>query len=115
MSKAFKFRLIAATPMIALLIFLYIGFTQDEWLKASSAFLLIPVIPVILGVQKFTLSISSVVVVAYLILGFGFNLWHPGWIIFLLIPIISILFPPKRVVTVYTKTNYRNSIDADKE
>lgn len=98
-----KHRIIDATPLITLFIFLLLGFIGKEmgenwWKFAWLVFLLIPLMPIILGVKKLRISYTLIVIVAYILMGvfwpdYG---WHPGWIIFLTIPIVNILFPSKR-------------------
>ena len=96
-------RIIDATPLISLFIFLLLGFIGKErgdncWKIAWLVFLLIPLMPVLLGVKKLVITYPLIVIVAYILMGvfwpkYG---WHPGWIIFITIPIVNILFPGKK-------------------
>ncbi len=99
----FKFRkkFVAASAFIALIAFVLLMFYLPEGKKAWSwlAFLLIPLSPIITGLQKITISYSLVVVIAYLVLGFTLDWWHPGWVLFLTIPIFYIFFPRGLVKT----------------
>ena len=85
-------KIIAATPLVCLFAFLLIGFLWDKWHPGWMVFLLIPVMPYLVGKRKIRLSIPLIAVIIYLILGFGWNLWHPGWLIFLLVPVFEIFF-----------------------
>ena len=49
---SFKAKIIAATPFVSLIIFLLAGFVGGYWHPGWTAFLLIPIMPVILGVKK---------------------------------------------------------------
>ena len=88
-----KQRIATAMPLISLTIYLFVGFQFGLWTKGLLIFLLIPLTPVILGLRKLHLTLSSAIVFIYIILGiiFGSSWWHPGWLIFFLIPIIQIL------------------------
>lgn len=109
----FQKRLVAATPLIALLIFLFIGFGYGKWAAGALAFLLVPLMPFLVGLRKITITFPLIVFIAYMILGFGFSLWHPGWIIFLLVPIYSILVPSKSVVIVSSTKKVDQTIDVE--
>ena len=90
-------KLIALMPFISLLLFFVGGFVFDGWVYSWMAFLLIPVVAIIVEMSQardkhiFTALSPFAVVVGYLILGFVYNLWHPGWLIFLAIPVIAIV------------------------
>lgn len=102
---SFKSKIMAITPLSALVIFLTVGFVGGKWEYAWLAFLLIPAMPFLLGYKKIRLSVSFVIFIIYLILGLSFDAWHPGWIIFLLIPIIHILITPsKKKIIIKSKT-----------
>lgn len=87
---SFRHKIIAATPMCCLIIFLLLGFCLGAWHPGWVIFFLIPVMPVLLGIKKIRRIYPTLCAVIYLILGFGFSLWHPGWIIFLTIPVVDI-------------------------
>ena len=63
--------------------------TALAWL----AFLLVPLAPVMVGLEKITISYSLFITIVYLVLGFTMHWWHPGWVLFLTIPIFYIFFP----------------------
>jgi hypothetical protein len=90
-----KQRIICATPIISLIIFLSMGFIWKMWGWGSLAFLLIPLMPILLGEINPEYIFPFVISGIYIGLGFGLNLWHPAWIIFLTIPVYYILFPVK--------------------
>ena len=91
-----KERILCATPLISLIIFLCMGFIGNMWAWGCLAFLLVPLMPIILGELNPEYIFPIVVAGVYVGIGFGFNWWHPGWIIFLLIPVYYILFPAKK-------------------
>ncbi len=88
----FRNKLIIATPLICLFAFLLIGFMWEKWHPGWMVFLLIPVMPYLVGKKKIRFSVPFIITIIYLIIGFGWDLWHPGWIIFILIPVFEILF-----------------------
>lgn len=100
-----KQRIICATPIISLIIFLSMGFIWKMWGWGSLAFLLIPLMPIFLGEINPEYIFPFVISGIYIGLGFGLNLWHPAWIIFLTIPVYYILFPVKNKKTI--KKQYR--------
>ena len=90
-------KLIAVTPFISLVLFFVLGMYFDLWHLSWMAFLLIPVVAIIVetfnkkNAQWFT-SISPFIATAiFFILGFYQGLWHPGWLIFFLIPVSGII------------------------
>lgn len=83
-------KIVKATPMISLIIFLLLGFCFGLWHPGWLVFLLIPFMPILLGFKKLSNIYPTIAVVIYLVLGFGFHAWHPGWIIFLTIPVVEI-------------------------
>ncbi|WP_025724575.1 hypothetical protein [Acholeplasma granularum] len=99
-------RIVAATPLIALIIFLSVGFLYDAWHPGWTAFLLIPIVPFLVGLKQIRITFPLIVFVAYIALGIS-GYWHPGWIIFLLIPLQNILFPPQ-TISKYIKKEDKN-------
>ena len=83
-------RIIAATPILCLIIFLLLGFVWGFWHPGWLVFLLIPIMPFLVGYKKIKITYPLICIVLYLILGIGFDLWHPSWIIFLTIPVFEI-------------------------
>ena len=92
MSLRSKIRVV--TPLTCVVIYLFLGFQFGLWLEGALVFLLIPVMPILLGYRKLRLSIPLIITIVYFVLGFGFDAWHPGWLVFLLIPIIQTLIAP---------------------
>lgn len=86
-------KIIAATPMITIIIYLLLGFCANAWHPGWIVFLAIPVVPMILGRLTLTGLYPILVVIAYLVMGFVWKIWHPGWIIFLTIPVVEIFLP----------------------
>ncbi|MBQ9513978.1 MAG: hypothetical protein IJR66_03265 [Clostridia bacterium] len=85
-----KNRIVVATPILCTFIFLLLGFLWGKWHPAWMVFLLIPLMPYLVGKKKLRFSVPLFITIVYLILGLGWNLWHPAWIIFLLIPVFEI-------------------------
>lgn len=111
MSRSLRKRIVVATPLISLFLFLGIGFFWDKWSIAWIVFLLIPIMPFLLGLKSLRLTFPTLVLFAYLVIGIVWGLWHPGWIIFLLVPIYHILYPPR--VTFIKSGPKRNSNNED--
>ena len=86
----FKNKMVTATPLLCLFVFLLLGFIWGKWHPGWMVFLLIPLMPYLVGKKKLRFSVPLIITVIYLIIGFGWSLWHPGWIIFILIPVIEI-------------------------
>ncbi len=87
-------RIIAVTPLISLLLFLFSGLYLDNWSLAWTFFLLIPVSMILFSshpLKRLPDMMPLIALVAFLWLGFGFNLWHPGWLVFLLIPLVDMI------------------------
>ena len=101
-------RIIAATPIISLIIFLCMGYIFNMWGYGCIAFLLIPFMPIILGEIDLDVLYPVIVCVVYVSLGLGFGWWHPAWIMFLTIPVYYILFPAKYRKYLKSKYNYNN-------
>lgn len=91
-------RIIAATPMICVIIYLCFGFIGNNWHPSWVIFFLIPLMPFLLGVQGIRSIYPIVCAGVYLFIGFMWSWWHPGWIIFLTIPVFYTLLPSKKIV-----------------
>ena len=92
-----KKRIISATPLICLFIYLLIGFVWDIWHPTWVIFFLVVLVPIVLRDNFLRNMYPLLCVIVYIIIGVVFNWWHPGWIIFLTIPIYNILFEPYKV------------------
>ncbi len=114
----FKFtwqrRVVAATPLISLLIFLTLGLVWGLWHPGWLAFLLIPIVPYFVGLKQFRMTFSLLIVVIFVVLG-SFGYWHPGWLVFLLIPIYHILFPADTKLFVKAETKPKKHYDIEQE
>lgn len=85
--------------LIAVAVFMLLGFFRDAWGIAWIVFLAIPLTGVITDFafgdkNKLDLIIGAVsllCVIVFLVLGFVENLWGIAWIVFLLIPITAII------------------------
>ena len=91
--RDFRNRVVAATPLMCLITYLFVGFYYDIWHPTWAIFLLIPVMPILLGLQRFRITYPTFCAIGYVLLGVFLDMWHPGWLIFLTIPVFYILFP----------------------
>lgn len=87
-----KKKIVAVTPMVSLLVFLLLGYIWGYWHPGWVVFLAIPIMPFLVGLQKFKVTFVALVFIAFIVLGV-FGYWHPGWLVFLTIPIYYTLFP----------------------
>ncbi len=108
-------RIVAATPLICVFVYLLLGFQWDLWNQGLLVFLFVPIMPFMVGLKKFRVTFALLIFVIYIILGVSIGAWHPGWIIFLLIPIYHILTmpSPKSKVEEFFKKEKKFSIDAE--
>ena len=85
------------TPVIAVLVFLILGFCFNAWHPGWVVFLAIPLVELLLSIfrrqgKARIISITFIsCLIGYLLLGFCLKAWHPGWLIFFLVPIVEIL------------------------
>ena len=92
-----KKKIVAITPFISLIAFIllsYFGYAHPGWV----VFLLIPLAPFLVGMERIRFSYPLIIAVIYIVFGIVTKFtwrWHPGWIIFLTIPIYYILVTPK--------------------
>lgn len=89
-----KKRIIAATPLISLSLFLFFGLYNDNWSLGASFFFLIPISWVLLSSKPWNRlsDIMPIVSLAvFLWIGFGFDKWHPTWLVFLLVPLVNLI------------------------
>ena len=87
-----KGKIIAATPFLATIAFLTIGFTTGVWHPTWVVFLSILIIPDLLSKHFYAKLYPIVVIATYIALGVTLGIWHPLWIIFLTIPVYYIFF-----------------------
>ena len=88
--KSIKKKIVEATPIVSLIIYLLLGFCFEIWHPSWLVFLLIPIMPFIVGFKKIKISFGLLICIIYFAVGIIWNLWHPTWIIFLTIPIYHI-------------------------
>ncbi len=82
-------------PIIAVLLYLAIGYFTHAWHPGWLIFLLIPIYyhyAAALTVRKpkarlLTMPVPEVILLVYLFFGFVCSIWSPTWILFLLIPL----------------------------
>lgn len=92
---SWKNKIYSVTPLLCLIAFLLLGYLGNYWHPGWVVFLLIPIMPVLLGEQRLTFSILFLAI--YLVMGIVWGMWHPWWVILILIPVFQILFKsPKK-------------------
>ena len=97
-----KGKIIAITPIVALGVFLLVGFLTEKWHPTWLVFLACPFVPIFLSLfdggkkEKIVAFVSVAISVAYLLVGFLAHIWHPTWVAFFLIPITAILIGSDR-------------------
>lgn len=93
-------KIVAITPFVSLIAFIllaYFDLAHPGWL----VFLLIPLAPFLVGIEKIKFSYPLIIATIYVVFGIFTKFdwrWHPGWVIFLTIPIYYILVPPKNKI-----------------
>ena len=86
-------RICGVTIFICLIAYILIGYYGTKanfnhpWAYGALVFLLVPLMPVLLGLKKLYFSYTLIVIIAYLVIGFVFHGWHPWWVLFLTIPV----------------------------
>lgn len=93
----FRARIVSATPIICLALYLTIGFVFHVWHPTWLIFMLIPIMPTVLygfkkGKNIVMLVTTLITFITFLALGFS-GYWHPGWLVLFIIPIVSALTP----------------------
>lgn len=88
--KSFQLKMCAASALISTIAYVLIGYYTNCWTWTIFIFLLVPLMPFLVGLKKLKLSYDFLVVIIYLVLGFAFDGWHPWWVLFLTIPIYHI-------------------------
>ncbi|MCU0104338.1 hypothetical protein N7603_01555 [Acholeplasma vituli] len=93
-----KKRLLAAMPLISLMLFLGAWLYYEKLELGMTFFLLIPLSWILLT-GNFFKRLSEIVpfvsLLLFLWLGFGLGYWHPGWLVFFLIPLTNIIVERK--------------------
>lgn len=103
-------KIISVTPIICLIAFLLLGFLGDYWHPGWIVFLLVPIMPILIGEERLTFGIIFLAI--YLIVGILWNMWHPWWVILLLIPVFEILFRSTKKKKLFRK-NITINLDED--
>ncbi|HRX45020.1 MAG TPA: hypothetical protein P5091_03160, partial [Acholeplasmataceae bacterium] len=89
-----KKRIIAAMPLISLMLFLFFGLYDGNWSLGASFFFLIPISWVLLSkkpLKRLSDIMPLVALAVFLWIGFGFKIWHPTWLIFLAVPLVNLI------------------------
>ena len=96
-------------PVLAVLLYLCIGFIFNLWHPTWLIFLTIPIYYMMIATNKkhnwYAFPYPVLILMAYLIAGIFFNLWHPTWLIFLTIPIYYELIAMHKAKTFKSKAN----------
>ena len=93
-----KKRIIAATPLISLALFLFFGLYNDNWSLGATFFLLIPMSWVLLSPnpwRRLSDIMPIIALASFLCIGFGFDIWHPTWLVFFAVPLINLIIDKK--------------------
>lgn len=85
-------KIIAITPFLCFIAFIILGVQYDLWNPGWVVFLLIPLMPFIVGKKK--ISITVVFIAIYGIVVVITKKWHPWWVILVFIPVFHILMIP---------------------
>lgn len=91
-------RLLAAMPLISVLLFLVAWLYFDKIELGVTFFLLIPLSWILLTgnvLKRLSEIMPFIALMLFLWLGFGFDFWHPGWLVFFLIPLTNIIVERK--------------------
>lgn len=91
-------RIIAATPLMCLIVYLLVGFVWNIWHPTWAIFFLVPAMPFLLGKKNILKLITYPVlcIAVFVTLGVLYGWWHPAWLVFLTIPVYYILFPKRK-------------------
>lgn len=86
-------KIISITPLLAVIIYMILGFLFGLWHPGWLVFLLVPVVSTVVENDENKLTPISLflAVIIYMVLGFLFGFWHPGWLVFSLVPVVSIV------------------------
>lgn len=93
-----KRRIIAATPLISLMLFLFFGLYNSNWSLGASFFFLIPISWVLLSGnpwKRLSDMMPLVALAIFLWIGFGFKIWHPTWLVFFTVPLVNLIVERK--------------------
>lgn len=88
--KSFQKKMCAISLFLAIIAYVLISYYTSCWTWTLFIFLLVPLMPFLVGLKKISLSYDLFIVVLYLVIGFAFGGWHPWWVLFLTIPIYHI-------------------------
>ncbi len=106
-------RIVAAMPLISLLMFLFSGFVLESWVMGLTFFLLIPLSWILLSrnyLKRINQMMPLIALLVFLWLHFGLDLAHPGWVVFFAIPISDMVLNgrlnAKKVVTLAITLGY---------
>lgn len=104
-----KNKVIAITPFICLIVFAILWIEFDKAHPGWIVFLLIPLMPFILGKKK--LSASTVIIIIYFLVSIITGKWNVTWVILLLIPVVNIIMLPSDGSKVFKFKKYTKKDD----
>ncbi len=110
-------RICGVTIFICLIAYILIGYYGTKanfnhpWAYGALVFLLVPLMPVLLGLKKLYFSYTLIVIIAYLVIGFVFHGWHPWWVLFLTIPVYYGIVGPNFIHVKKTDKNEKKEKD----
>ncbi|MBE6132578.1 MAG: hypothetical protein E7180_04220 [Erysipelotrichaceae bacterium] len=115
--KSFQKKMCAVSTFIAIIAYVLVSHFTSCWTWTLFIFLIIPLMPVLVGLKKLTLSYDLLVVIVYLILGFAIGGWHPWWVLFLTIPIYHIFVDDikrkKKLNKFFAKDEDKEEVDVE--
>lgn len=108
-----KRRIIAAVPLISVLLFLFFGLYYNNWGLGASFFFLIPISWIFFSAKPWRRLYESMPLIAlaiFLWIGFGFKIWNPTWLVFLAVPLVNLIVEKKidmrKLVTILVTATY---------
>lgn len=106
-------RIIAAMPLISVMLFLFFGLYQDNWSLGATFFFLIPMSWILLSrhpLRRLSDMMPMIALAVFLWIGFGFKVWHPTWLVFFAIPLVNLIIDRKidmrKLVTIMVTAAY---------
>src|SRR3989339_785442 len=78
-------RIIAAMPLISVMLFLFFGLYKNNWSLGATFFFLIPMSWILLSrnpLRRLSDMMPMIALAVFLWIGFGFKVWHPTCLVF---------------------------------
>ena len=90
-AQHYSWKMDATLTLMAVCVYLWIGFSHDLWHPGWLLFLVVPILTTFIQAIKAKsanlFSYPVLVTLVYLYLGFVERIWHPTWVLFITIPI----------------------------